>query len=106
MRPSNTVIYICMAISIVLGTIIYITANALGLTLWVHIISIFLSLAIIEFMKNVCFPIDPKSKCLEKADLNSAIILFIVVFGAVATIFTFMTSLLSIRRRTSKNASS
>lgn len=99
MRPSNLLIYISMAISILLGTVIYIVANTWGITLWVHIISIFLSLVVIEFMKSVCFPIDPKSKCLENIDLNGALVLFIVVFGPMATIFHLITSILAMIKK-------
>lgn len=99
MRPSKKEIYISMVVSVILGAVIYIAANALGITIWAHIISIFISLVIIEFMRNVCFPIDPKSKCLEKVDITSAVILFILVFGPIATIFNFITSILGMRKK-------
>lgn len=98
-RPSNKKINIAIIISVIVGIVVYIVANALGITLCVHVIFIFLSLVIIEFMRNVCFPIDPKSKGLEKVDLNVAIILFILVFGSIATVFIFITSLMSIRKK-------
>lgn len=107
MRPSKLAICISMIVSVVLGAVIYIVATILGITIWAHIFSIFLSLVIIEFMRNVCFPIDPKSKCLEKADLTSAVILFILVFGPIATIFQLITSISAmIKKRRSQNAPS
>lgn len=105
---SNKKRYTTMIISVILGTVVYIVASVLDIAFWVHIISIFLSLVIIEFMRNVCFPIDPKSKYLENVDLNGAIILFILVFGPIASIFHLITSLLYIIKKKggSSNASS
>ena len=108
MTPSKKARHVSLIISAILGVVIYIVANKLGITFWVHIISIFLSLAIIEFMRSVCFPIDPKSKYLEKADLNGTVILFILIFGPIATVFIFITSILSTIKKKggSSNASS
>lgn len=106
MRPSNTGRCVSMMISIIIGAVLYIAAIILDIAIWVHITSIFISLAIIEFIGNTWFPIDPKSKCLEKVDLNSAIAVFVIVFGPLATIFHLITSVLSIIKKRGSNASS
>ena len=108
MTPSKKARHVSLIISVILGAVVYLVAAALDIVFWVHILSIFLSLAIIEFMRSVCLPIDPKSKYLENVDLNGAIILFILVFGPVATVFIFITSILSTIKKKggSSNASS
>lgn len=98
-RPNNKLMYPIVAISIILGLVLYVFVIEPTTLLWVHLISIFISLVIVEYTGNIHFPIDPRNKCMENVDIVSATILFVVVFGLIATIFISITSLLITREK-------